>query len=402
MTTPLRVCWIVPDDHGGGVVSVAEACCRQASARGMAATLLLLHRPTGHVAEYASFAIDSLNAAPPFAEAPRQLLAWLRDHPQDVVLFNACGEVDDVPPFIPQDVRSVYCIHDTARRYCAPAIRHQDSLDAIVAVSEAVGRLVRPHVARPERMRVLHNGTILPIPIAEVLGAVRSDDIVFMGGGNPSKGSYDALKLWSALQRDGFSGRLHWFDAMDRAFAAEIARAPGAERIVLHGRRPRSEIFATAQACKVMLMLSRAESFGMVTIEAMGMGCLPVAWDIETGTAEVVAPAFRHFAPLGDFAALARCVTAAIDAHPALYEASTRDVRERFSEDAMGERYATLIADLMTRAPVTRPQAGAMPPPFAPPRRYFQYLPPSLRDVVRRVAGRWPALGYAVRNLRGL
>ena len=57
----------------------------------------------------------------------------------------------------------------------------------------------------------------------------------------------------------------------------------------------------------------------MTTIEAMSMGCLPVAWNIDTGTREIV----RHdetglFAPLGDIVALSKTVLRAIEVQPRL------------------------------------------------------------------------------------
>ncbi len=398
----LRLCWIVPDDLGGGVVSMAEACCRQAVARGHDATLLLLIAPTGHAAEYASFTLDSLDARPPYHDAPQRLMQWLRDNPQDVILFNGCDHFDAMLPFVPQETRTVYCVHDTAPRYYGAAMTHQDSIDAFLAVSDNVARTIRPHLTDPSKLHRVYNGTVLPLPLAEVLASPRDDDLIFMGGDSLIKGAEDVLKLWNTLQNRGFAGELHWFGGVSDAFAERVRRMSGAERIHLHGRRPRSEIFAVALRCKVLLMLSRADSFGMVTIEAMGTGCLPVAWDIETGTPEIVDPQFRHFAALGNFRDLADCVEAALAAHSAQVADATKSVLDRFSEDAMGERYQAFFDLLLVRPPVQRSLAGKNPPPYVPPRRYFQYLPAPVRTAVARIAGKWPALGYAVRNLRGL
>lgn len=402
MSSPVRLCWIVPDDLGGGAVSVAEACCRQAVARGHQATLLLLIAPTGHAAEYASFTLDSLYAEPPYQDAPERLVRWLRDHPQDVVLLNGCEHFDETLPFIPQETRTVYCFHDTAPRYYKAAMAHQDSVDAFLAVSQNVARTVGPHLVDQSKLSMIHNGTVLPAPLADVLASSRADDLIFMGGDNPVKGADDALTLWSELQARGFAGTLHWLGGVKPDFAERVRRTVGAARIILHGRQPRSALFAVALRCKVLLMLSRIEPFGMVTIEAMGMGCLPVAWDIESGTTEIVEPAYRHFAALGDFKELATCVQAAIADHDAMFGDATRSVIDRFSEDAMGQRYEAFVDTVLARPPVHRPLAGQAPPAYAPPRRYFQYLPAPVRAAISRFAGRWPALGYAVRNLRGL
>jgi hypothetical protein len=43
----MKLCWFVPDDRGGGIVSVAVSCVRQARDAGHDAVLLLSLQPTG-------------------------------------------------------------------------------------------------------------------------------------------------------------------------------------------------------------------------------------------------------------------------------------------------------------------------------------------------------------------
>jgi len=150
-------------------------------------------------------------------------------------------------------------------------------------------------------------------------------------------------------------------------------------------------------------MLSRVEPFGMATIEAMGMGCLPVAWDIQTGTREIVDDGETgFFAPLGDADALAEQVLHACKPHADRRQTAIRTARTRFSEEAMWERYAGLIDELRDQPVVDRPRAGTDPPAFEPPRRYFQMLPESVRSRVRSFVNRHPRLGYWLRNWRGV
>ena len=163
----------------------------------------------------------------------------------------------------------------------------------------------------------------------------RSDDLLFLGGEQLSKGLYDVLGLWSALDALDFRGSLHWYGNIGEDFRRLISRSAHADRIHLHGRQPRSQIFRQANASKVILVLSRGEPFGMVTIEAMGMGCVPIAWDVATGTKEVVPPGAGMFAPLGDYAGCARLVLAACKDHASLSASLTAHARSKFSESAM-------------------------------------------------------------------
>jgi glycosyltransferase involved in cell wall biosynthesis len=394
-----KLCWLVPDDQGGGVVSVALSCCRAARAAGHDVTLLMLLAPTGHIQEHVDFDLVSLGVVAPGFDAPEKMVEWLIQNPQDVLFLNGCEQADLAIPYIPIRTRCVYVVHDTAPRYWRAAIRHEERLDAMVAVSNTVASAFRYRLRRPERLRVLHNGTLFP---AGFDMSSRTQDIMFLGGDEPMKGAYDVLNLWPKLLERGFAAQLHWFGRVNLAFVEQIRKLPRAAAIVLHGRVVRSQIFRQATSSRVLLMLSRAEPFGMATIECMGMGTLPVAWDVMTGTKEIVDEAYPFFAPLGDLDSLADRVLKACTDHPRLCDPAMRRVRERFSEGAMWQRYASLIDDLLALPVVERAKAGQHPPAFRPHLRLFQLLPKELRAAIRGTVGRSARLGYWLRNLRGI
>jgi len=381
---------------------VALSCCRQAARAGHDVTLLVALPPTGHLNEYVEgFEVDTLGIEAASAEGPRRLADWLEEHPQDVVLLNGCREVEPAIPHLPRHTRCVYAVHDTAPRYWKRAIEHEEDLDAIIAVSDAVARQFRDQLDTTERLHVVHNGTVLP-PVPE--GAdERKNDLLFPGGSRPIKGGADVLSVWEALVEREFRGCLHWFGRIEDRLARRIEAVPDSSRVLQHGRVPRSEIFERAARSKVLLMLSRDEPFGMATVEAMGMGCLPVAWDIDTGTREVVDDGETgFFAPLGDVEAAAERVLEACRRHDAHQEQAMDVARTRFSEEAMWERYAGVLETITARSPVDRPQAGSTPPPFEPETCYFQLLPDGLRRRIRDFIGRFPRLEHWLRDWRGI
>jgi glycosyltransferase involved in cell wall biosynthesis len=352
--------------------------------------------------EYAhDFPVESLDLEEgEWAAMPRRLLAWLDEHPQDVLFHNDVMPAHPAIPYLPEDLRFVYVVHDTAEMYWHEAVEHEPHLDGIVAVSNVIADQFRDRLNDPSRLHVVHNGTLFPDDVP--LDQTRADDLVFLGGGKHIKGAYDVLDLWPVLVEKGLDGQLHWFGTIDDDLSARIEALPCSAQIRKRGYTPRSEIFATAARSKVILMLSRVEPFGMATVEGMGMGCLPAAWDIETGTTEIATDGETgFFAPLGDTDALAERVLTAIDRHDELYEGVIEHTRSAFSEEAMWERYATVIDTIVDQPVAERPHAGETPPDWTPPTRYFQLLPEFIRAPIREFVGRSPWLGYLLRDFRG-
>lgn len=402
MIGALRLIWFAPDDYGGGVISVAQSCCRSAARAGYEATLLVLLLPSGHAAEFGNVKLETLGAQPNDPSSPAQFIVWLKANPQDVVFLNGCEQVDNALPFIPAGTRAIYVVHDTAARYFKAAIRHENSLDAIVAVSETVAARFRHRLKDPGKLSVIHNGSIFPIPCEVLKSVERANDLVFLGGDNLIKGATDVLSLWPYLLERGFDGRLHWYGAVRDKLRREILRLPMCDRILVHGRVGRRRIFETASRSKVCLMVSRVEPFGMATLECMAMGCGIAAWDIETGTKEIASQAGdANFAPLGDYRALADGVMRMLSMPDNERLALAQRVRDAFGEEAMWERYRTLVSHLMMKPAVVRSTAGQMPPPYTTPNRLFQILPAWLRASIRDCVGRSARLGHLLRDLRG-
>lgn len=384
------------------MVSVAQGAVREAASAGHVATLLLALEPTGHAVDYGHARLDTLGSTAPYVDIPARLIAWLKANPQDVLIFNGCEQADTAIPFVPAETRIVYAVHDTAQRYFLAALDYEADIDRIVAVSETVAAQFRRRLSEPAKLSVIHNGTEFPKSYADVLATERDDDLMFLGGDNPIKGAHDVLALWPLLLAAGFGGRLHWFGQVDREFAALIEALPANDRIIRHGRQPRAVIFEVAALSKVVLILSRTEPFGMATVECMGMGCLTAAWDIATGTKEIVRQGEGIFAPLGNFVLLARGVMTLIDLHSHQLAARMLRIREAFNEEAMWSRYSALCSSFAAEPAIFRSRVGETPPPYRQPLRYFQLLPKSLRSRIRTAVGRSTRLGYLLRDFRGL
>jgi len=399
----MRLCWLVPNDYGGGIISVAVSCCRRAAAAGHDVTLLLLNEPQGHFDEYATFHYESLGLPEKDPSSPEALISWLEAHPQDVIFVNDCSPVRPALPYVPAGTRSVFVVHDSAQQYWGPAAENEAFLDAIVTVSDVIARQFRDRLLDSGKVHVVHNGTLFPDDVSLRSPEERADDLLFLGGDKPFKGADDVLTLWPRLVERGYEGRLHWYGGVSPDFESRIRALPQSGRIAVHGHVPRSELFERAAQSKIILVPSRVEPFGMVTVEGMGMGGVPVAWDVETGTQEIVTSGEDGIlVPLGNTDAMAKAVLRVLGHYETMGPRAREVARTQFSEEAMWGRYAAFLEDLMAREPVRRKHAGEMPPEYEPPTRYFQLLPTGLQDALRSVVAQSPRLSYWLRDWRGV
>jgi glycosyltransferase involved in cell wall biosynthesis len=360
--------------------------------------MLTLIKPT--LLNNCDFRVASLDLYGNAAHAPEALISWLAENPQDILFLNACQEFDPVIPYLPSNIKCVFVVHDTHPPYWMPALKHQDSINAIVAVSEAVATKLRQRLNKPKKLILIHNGCAfsdLPKPDAE-----RKNDLIFLGGDNPVKGAYDVIKLWKYLQHQGFSGKLHWLGKVSTSFQEKISQLPRRSNIELHGFVDRELLFSISGTAKVFLMLSRVEAFGMSTIEAMSMGCVPVAWDIDTGTKEIVqSNKTGLFASLGSIPDLASKVRLACDKYEEFQGSVIEHSRSHFNEEVMWSRYQSLIDQISEEQSIVRGLSSQQVEDFQPPVHRFQLFPPRLRAAIRFVIGRSPNLGYWLRDLRG-
>ena len=394
----MKLCWLIPSDQSGGISPVALSCCRQATQAGHQATMLLLTHPTWIASD--DFQVSSLGLPGGAIETPKILRQWLEQNPQDVIFFNGCEEFDIIIPYLPANIKCVYVVHDTAPPYWFKALAEEDNLEAIVAVSETVASKFRHHLKQPEKLSVIYNGCVFP-ELAKV-NALRPDDLIFLGGENPTKGAFDVLNLWKSLMKLGFQGKLHWFGNVTPKFITKIKELPHYEQIQIYGYVSRDIIFSTATSAKVLLMLSRVEPFGMATIEAMGMGCIPIAWDVDTGTKEIItANKTGLFAPLSDIQTLAKQVAYACENYQNFTAAVIERARSNFNEAIMWKGYQSLINHISTLQPIYRSKQNQQPVSYQPPVRRFQLLPTGLRSLIREFIGRSPSLGYWLRDFRG-
>jgi poly(glycerol-phosphate) alpha-glucosyltransferase len=96
-----------------------------------------------------------------------------------------------------------------------------------------------------------------------------------------------------------------------------------------------------------LLLTSRSEGLPLVLVEAMANGCLPIAYDVPYGPADIIRSGHNGFlVPAGDVAALTAAIehllSLPVDRVAALRRNAVRTA-ERFSDDAVTRRWAREI-----------------------------------------------------------
>jgi glycosyltransferase involved in cell wall biosynthesis len=116
------------------------------------------------------------------------------------------------------------------------------------------------------------------------------------------------------------------------------------------GVLPGSEMGAFYAACDVTVLpsLNSTESFGMVQVESMACGTPVVASDLPGVRQPTAMTGMGRTVPPGDPGALAQALIEILD-RPEQFSGHPRAVAERFSSDAVAEKYEALYASLLGR-----------------------------------------------------
>ena len=162
------------------------------------------------------------------------------------------------------------------------------------------------------------------------------------------------------------------------------------------GLVPHAECYNIAAESDIFLMTSRKEPFGMVTIEAMSMGCVPIAYDVPSGSSEII----EHnqsglLVPLGDLGAWAEEIRNLHQDRNRLAELATAAIqraRSAFNSETMALNLAAFVNDVAVNAerhPARRQNGlpAEEPASYQRPARGYQRLPVSLRLWIRNAIG---------------
>lgn len=211
-------------------------------------------------------------------------------------------------------------------------LAHPERFDALVFLTERQRADVTALLADPGNLAVVPNATALPAGSGAV-GAVDpvADDAArppasaaVVASLTPRKRVDHAVRAIRLARDAGTPAELTVVgDGPELSRLREVARHAGVDGVVeFAGHRPdAAEAFAVAS---VALLTSTSEGAPLVLLEAMARGCIPIAYDIAYGPADLIEHGVNGFlVPPGDEAELARTI-AAVDGLPPLRRAGLR------------------------------------------------------------------------------
>jgi glycosyltransferase involved in cell wall biosynthesis len=400
----MRVAWVAESLTTGGIGPVcrytAEGVVRLT---GWNATVLSLKQtPADRFDEVTGVRYVALDRE---ASGPLGFLRWLRENPHDIVITNDVPWIEPAFPYFPKETQHIVQIHDSSRRTVDIAVRNQEWINGMVAVSSHITDALRNRLHRSDYcglLETVHNGAAFPLaPVRPPYsGTMR---LLYLGSMDPFKGTHDMVPIMKRLVGMRLPVSLVIAGGYDESLSRRFKKRGLDSLVTWMGRVPHDECYSLAAKSDALLMPSRKEAFGMVTIEAMAMGCIPLAYDIVSGNREIIEHGKSGFLlPLGRYSAWANAIKTlhqATEQRQRLSDSAMLRARTDFSESKMSSRYCAFLKKVRENsqmAPSRRKEGQPLENESnsQPQALYHRVLSPGLRNWVRNEIGACPRLCY--------
>lgn len=273
-----------------------------------------------------------------------------RQHP-DMIINNYNAPVQYLAPFLPLGTKVVHILHSDDRRFYRIAAINAWRVNAWVAPSPAVAANFKAYMEGEgqERVRIIPHGTRIGAITKKEFSAII--ELIFVGALYEHKGVCLLPKICNRLSECGIV--FHMTIVGNGPARKNLEESFGKTRqfVSFIGEIETAELEEYWSRSDILVFPSRLESFGLVLIEAMAHGVIPIVsplrgiFDsiISHGHDGFIASSFDN--PLTYVEEIIRLI-----ADRALMQNVSRNAREtarfRFSIERMKENYTNLLQEL--------------------------------------------------------
>lgn len=402
---PLRVASVIGTTNAGGVGSVCRyAAIELARITNWDVTLVRLHDsdctaprdPSGFQSVCLGYT----------GSCSLGFLEWLKDNPQDVIITSDVSTIESSFPFFAGEICHIIQIHDSLKRYREVAVRNSRWVNGVTCVGKHIEDRLFHQLKETGFCGLLgtvHNGANFPPYIRKARSRDQPMRLLFMGRLDPIKGVFYIVSLLDELRRIDIPTVVTIVGGESATLTWQLRKKDLLDQVVFTGRIPHEECYDLASKSDVFLMLSRKEPFGMVTIEAMSMGCLPIGYNTPSGTTEIIEDGVNGIlVPLGRITEAAQRIGELHRDRSKLDLMSKNAVsraREDFSANTMALNLVQFIEETVLHSRKYPAQRISGLPKQQPKSRLnrasmYQRLPLSVRERIRALIGSHPRFCY--------
>jgi glycosyltransferase involved in cell wall biosynthesis len=156
--------------------------------------------------------------------------------------------------------------------------------DAFAAVSHYTAEQNRKLFSIEKQIKVLYNGIEVP---AEHKMERRKNTVIFTGTLIKKKGIFQLLKAWNLVHKAMPDAELIVYGKGKVQAAKDFLDAESAGSVFFKGHVPRTELFDALRSTMLAVFPSYSETFGLMCVEAMSVGC-PIIYTKRSCGPEIV------------------------------------------------------------------------------------------------------------------
>jgi glycosyltransferase involved in cell wall biosynthesis len=288
----------------------------------------------------------------------RAFLEWVEQKKVDLVIPNYEGDIIAALPCLPRQVRCLNICHGVIRSHYLAATAHLSRLSRVVALSRFQEReLAHRFKVPPKKICLIPNGLDLDrfIQVQRLASQGAPLRLIYLGRiNNGHKGVLVIPPILRELKRREipFSLKIVGSGVELPRLEAAVNRSGFGSVVTFLGQQPPMVIPELLAQADIMVMPTRWEAFGMVIIEAMAAGCVPVATLLPGITDMMVTDGVNGFlCPMGKARAFAKKISLLHRDRRCLAEmseAARHQVCKNFSLERMTADYDRLFTQVLT------------------------------------------------------